>query len=52
MSEAAKRPTEQQAYDQYWARHMDDPEFRALYDKEAAKKNSGCNWWKPGKRQG
>jgi DNA-binding XRE family transcriptional regulator len=38
MSEAAKRPTEQQAYDQYWARHMDDPEFRALYDKEAAKK--------------
>jgi hypothetical protein len=38
MSEAAKRPTEQQAYDQYWARQMDDPEFRAVYDKEAAKK--------------
>ena len=28
----------QQAYDDYWAKQMADPEFRAIYEQEAAKK--------------
>jgi DNA-binding XRE family transcriptional regulator len=30
--------TGQQGYDDYWARQMDDPEFRAAYAEESAKK--------------
>jgi predicted XRE-type DNA-binding protein len=33
------RTTEgQRRYDEYWAEQMGDPEFRAAYDEEAAKK--------------
>ncbi len=28
----------QQAYEDYWARQMSDPEFREVYEEEAAKK--------------
>ena len=28
----------QQAYEDYWARQMADPEFRKIYEEEAAKK--------------
>ena len=30
--------TGQRRYDEYWARQMADPEFRAVYQEEAAKK--------------
>lgn len=31
-------PEGQQRYEDYWAKQMADPEFRALYEEEAAKK--------------
>lgn len=38
MSHDGVRPAGQQEYEDYWARQMDDPAFRAAYDEEAAKK--------------
>ena len=40
MHEAEHTPKTdgQRAYDDYWARQMVSPEFRAVYDEEAAKK--------------
>jgi DNA-binding XRE family transcriptional regulator len=32
------KPVGQQRYDDYWAKQMADPEFRAIYAEEAAKK--------------
>jgi DNA-binding XRE family transcriptional regulator len=37
MSEKQK-PEGQKRYEQYWARQMADPSFRATYEEEAAKK--------------
>ena len=37
MHDAAKEEG-QRRYDEYWARQMADPEFRRVYDEEAAKK--------------
>jgi hypothetical protein len=37
MSEKPK-PEGQKRYEDYWAKQMADPEFRATYEEEAAKK--------------
>ena len=37
MNEERKRRG-QQSYDEYWAEQMADPEFRRVYEEEAAKK--------------
>lgn len=37
MNKEAKSPG-QQAYDDYWAKQMADPEFRTVYEEEAHKK--------------
>jgi len=37
MTESAKTRG-QQSYEDYWARQMADPEFRKIYEEEAAKK--------------
>lgn len=34
----SKKSEGQQRYDAYWAKQMADPEFRAIYETEAAKK--------------
>lgn len=34
-----ERPDGQRAYDDYWDRQMADPEFRAAYEEESAKKD-------------
>lgn len=36
MSEKRKREV-QKRYDEYWAKQMADPEFRAIYEEEAAR---------------
>jgi DNA-binding transcriptional regulator YiaG len=37
-SQAETRTEGQQRYDDYWAKQMADPEFQAIYEEEAAKK--------------
>jgi hypothetical protein len=41
----------QQAYEDYWERQMADPEFRKIYEEEAAKKSCGSSSWKRGSQQ-
>jgi DNA-binding XRE family transcriptional regulator len=33
-----QKPEGQRRYEDYWAKQMNDPEFRAVYEEEAAKK--------------
>lgn len=38
MNEHRQHQTGQRAYEDYWNRQMADPEFRAVYEEESAKK--------------
>lgn len=38
MTKEGIAKTGQQSYDEYWAEKMADPEFQAVYEEEAAKK--------------
>jgi len=38
MNQEEQRSAGQQAYEDYWNRQMADPEFRAVYEEESAKK--------------
>ena len=38
MNENEQRPAGQRAYEDYWNQQMGDPEFRAVYEDESAKK--------------
>ena len=38
MNQEEQRSAGQQAYEDYWNRQMVDPEFRAVYEEESAKK--------------
>ncbi len=38
MNQEEQRSAGQQAYEDYWAKQMADPAFRAVYEEEAAKK--------------